>query len=178
MKHLCSRSLPVLAALLFLAAAVMFAQNTYIGGGQGYYGANAANANAHSDHFKVGEEGHITLTQQTMVSNATLPPGDYEVRHRRSATGHFVEFTRVVANYTTPQQKLSPYDWVVAAKVPCTMRPLNAIVTRTSLDTSKGAAAHIIGLEIRGENVEHVFQPGPDPSASQNQVEYWGGGGM
>ncbi len=132
-------------------------------------------AYAQSDHLKAGNTGHLTLTQETRVGNAFLAPGDYEVRHRRSTNGHFVEFTRVVGDAYGPGQTLSPYDWVVVAQVPCTMKSLRDPVTRTSLEGSKDGVA--TDLRIRGEKVEHVFPVGPDPSAPQNQVEY-GGAGM
>ena len=134
-------------------------------------------AYAQSDHLKVGKTGHLTLSQEALVGSAVLPAGDYEVRHRRSANGHFVEFTHVIENYTGPQESLSPYDWVVAAEVPCTMKSLNQSVARTSAEISKGGLDHLNSLKIRGENVVHIFEPGPDPSAPQNQIEY-GGGGM
>ena len=174
MKHAYLNHLLVLAVLLLLAPAGMFAQDFYSGGGEGYYGeGNPSDTHA----LKVGKEGHITLVQATRVGDEALAPGDYEVRHRRSANGHFVEFTRVVANYTGPQQSLSPSDWVVTADVPCTLQSLNAPVTRTSAEISRGAIAHLNSLRIRGENAMHVFQAGPDASAPQNQIEY-GGGGM
>jgi hypothetical protein len=174
-KRLYLNQLLALAVLLLLASALTFAQNTYSGGGEGYYGAaTQSNTNIQSDHLKVGKEGHITLAQTTRIGGATLAPGDYEVRHRRSANGHFVEFTRVVDNTGEEGLSPSPLDWAVAADVPCIMQPLNAPVTRTSVEILR---AHLNNLRIRGENVVHVFQPGPDPSAPQNRVEY-GGPGM
>lgn len=132
---------------------------------------------AQSDQLKVGKTGQIALEQDTMIGNTLLPAGSYEARHRRSANGHFVEFTHVVENYVGPQESLSPYDWVVVAEVPCTMQLLNAPVTRTSMAISKGTVPHLDSLSIRGENVVHIFLAGPDPSTPQNQVEY-GGPGM
>lgn len=130
---------------------------------------------AQSDPVKVGKTGHFTLKQETRVGDAVLLAGDYEVCHRRSANGHFVEFTRwtAVENY---QEGVSPYDWEVVADVPCTMQSLDAPVNQTSAEISRNAAAHLSSLRIRGENVVHVFQVGPDASAPQNQIEYGGGG--
>lgn len=129
-----------------------------------------------SDPVNVGKTGHIKLAQETRVDDTVLPAGDYEVRQRRSANGHFVEFARwtSVENY---QEGLSPYDWKVVADVPCTMQSLNAPVTRTSAEISRNGAAHLNNLRIHGENVVHIFEAGPDASAPQNQIEY-GGGGM
>ncbi len=131
-------------------------------------------AYAQSNPLMASKTGHLTLSQETRVGDSILPPGEYEVRHRPSASGHFVEFDRWThpANY---QEGIPWNELEVAAQVPCTMKPLNETVARTALEGSKGAAA--TDLRIRGEKVMHVFQPGPDPSAPQNQVEY-GGAGM
>ncbi len=133
-------------------------------------------AHGQSDHAQVGKTGHLTLKQETRVGDAVLPAGHYEVRHRRSLNGHFVEFTRMV-DTDRGQTGASPYGEVVA-EVPCTMKPLNTSIAETSVDTSKGTDLHISDLRIRGENVVHIFPAGPDPSAPQNQVEYGGGGGI
>jgi hypothetical protein len=126
---------------------------------------------AESDQMKTGKTGHITIQREVRVGNAVLQPGDYEVRYRRSATGHFMEFTQVRDNPYGPSQTLSPVDWVVAADVPCTMKSLNQSVTRTAIELSDGAIPQITSLEVRGENVVHTFPGGPNASAPQNRVE-------
>lgn len=132
---------------------------------------------AQSNPVKIGKTGHFTLKRETRVGDAVLPVGDYEVRHRRSANGHFIEFTRVTEDPTAEAQTLSPYDWEVVAEVPCTMQSLKEPATTTYVALSGGTDGHLNSLKIRGESVVHVFQAGPDASAPQNQVEY-GGGGM
>jgi hypothetical protein len=136
--------------------------------------ALGALAYAQPDKVKVGKTGHITLAQETMVGSTVLPSGDYEVRHRRSPGGHFVEFTRVTENIPSGEG-ISPYDWEVVAEVPCTMESLNAPVTRTEAEISRGSVAHLDSLRIREENVIHIFRSGLDASAPQNQIEYGGG---
>lgn len=115
-----------------------------------------ANAFAQTNQVKVGKSGHITLTQETNVGNAVLAPGYYEIRHKHSATSHYMEFTLVTTNYQAPEGQ-SIYDWQVVAKVPCSMESLSSPVARTVAQLSGGAVAQLMSLEIRGENVEHVF---------------------
>jgi hypothetical protein len=134
--------------------------------------ALGAVAYAQSNHLVVGKTGHLTLKQEVRVGDAVLPPGDYEVRHRRSANGHFVEFTRVTEN-DTAQEGLSPYDWVVMADVPCTMKSLNEPVATTIADLSGGGVPQLTSLRVRGENVIHVFPAAPDAPAPY--IEYGGG---
>jgi hypothetical protein len=132
--------------------------------------ALGAVAYAQTNHLVIGKTGHFTLKQEVRVGDAVLPPGYYEVRHRRSANGHFVEFTRVTENYTAPEG-LSPYDWVVMADVPCTIKSLNEPVAQTIAQLSSSAVPQLTSLRVKGENVIHVF-PAPDSS----YVEYGGGG--
>jgi hypothetical protein len=138
--------------------------------------ALAAVGHAESGQLKTGKAGHITIRQEVRVGNAVLQPGDYEVRYRNSATGHFMEFTQVVDNPYGPSQTLSPVDWVVVADVPCTMKSLNQSVTKTAITLSEAAVPQILSLEVRGENVVHTFLLGPDASAPQNRVEPGFGG--
>lgn len=115
-----------------------------------------ANAFAQTNHVKVGKSGHITLTQETKVGDTLLAPGYYEIRHKHSATSHYMEFTLVTENdLNTDVQPV--YDWQVVAKVPCAMESLSNPVARTAARLSGGAVAQLTSLEIRGENVEHVF---------------------
>ena len=136
--------------------------------------ALGAVAYAGSDQVTVGKSGHFILTRETMIGSTVLSPGEYEVRDRRSTNSHFVEFTRVVQNHPG-HDGLSLYDSEVVAEVPCTMQSLRQPVAETQVGTT---GPYITSVSIRGENVQHNFEPGPDPSAPQNHVEYGGGGGM
>jgi len=115
-----------------------------------------ASAYAQPNQMKVGKKGHITLTQATKVGDTVLAPGYYEIRHKHSATSHYMEFTLVTENDQNTDVQ-SVYDWEVVAKVPCTMESLSTPVARTSAQVSGSPVALLSSLEIRGENVEHVF---------------------
>lgn len=121
----------------------------------------AASAYARSNRIKLGKTGHLTLAHQTTVGNTVLSPGYYEVRHRRSASGHFVEFTRI---WLRKQRGASvPYEWKVVARVPCTIeppKPLKTRIVQTSALISGAGAPHLYESQIRGENVVHVFPAG------------------
>lgn len=128
-------------------------------------------AYAQSDQPKVGNKGHLTLKQETRVGDAVLPAGDYVVRHRRTASGHFVEFKQGVYHFDNDQGEgglLPPYESKVVAKVPCDMQSLSEPVAKTTAEISKDTGANLDNLRIRGETVVHVF-PGQNES---------GGGGM
>ena len=120
---------------------------------------------------KVGKTGHITLAQETMVGNAALPAGEYEVRQRTSSSGHYIEFTRVVVDYTVGDTGLSPYEYDVVAKVPCKVEVLNSTADKTAAEIATSPNGdRLASLEIRGENVLHVFPAGPAASAMQSQT--------
>ncbi len=136
--------------------------------------AFGAVAYAGSDQAKLGKSSYFTLTRETMIGSTVLSPGEYEVRDRRSTNTHYVEFTRVVQNHMS-QDALSPYESEVVAEVPCTMQSLKQPAAETQVGTT---GPYITSVSIRGETVQHNFEPGPDPSAPQNHIEYGGGGGM
>jgi hypothetical protein len=115
-----------------------------------------ASAYAQPNQMKGGKNGHITLTQETKVGDSVLAPGYYEIRHRHSATSHYMEFTLVTENYQRGDVQPA-YDRQVVAKVPCTMESLSTPVARTTAQVSNGTVAQLNSLEIRGENVEHLF---------------------
>ena len=115
-----------------------------------------ASAYAQTNQVKVGKMGHITLSQETKVGDTVLAPGYYEIRHKHSATSHYMEFTLVTENDQNSDVQ-SIYDWQVVAKVPCTMESLSTPVARTAAKVSGGPVALLSSLEIRGENVEHLF---------------------
>jgi hypothetical protein len=114
-----------------------------------------ASAYAQPNQMKVGKKGHVTISQEAKVGDTVLAPGYYEIRHRHSATNHYMEFTLVTEN-NQKMEGQSVYDWQVVAKVPCTPESLSTPVARTTAQIS-GDPVALLSLEIRGENVEHVF---------------------
>jgi hypothetical protein len=119
-------------------------------------------AYAQTDPVKVGKTGDIILAQETSVGDTVLPPGDYEVRHRKSGGGHFVEFGHYVGNWPPLEWESGAY-WEVAAKVPCLMQPLDAEVRQTRVGISGGPVAQMKTLALRGENVLHLLASASSP---------------
>jgi hypothetical protein len=111
---------------------------------------------AQTNSLKIGKTGHFTLKQEAQVGNTLLAPGYYEVHQRHTSTGHYMEFTLVTDNYYAGDV-YPAYDREVVAKVPCNVEPVGALVARTSEQFSGSPVAQLKSLEIRGENVEHVF---------------------
>jgi hypothetical protein len=121
--------------------------------------ALGTSAFSQTDHLKVGKTGELTLAQQTTVGNTVLPAGDYEIHYRHSAAGHYMEFSQVSGIIAVSGRVGgSGYEYRVIATVPCKVDPLMATVRQTSATILKNpAGTHLSALEIRGENVEHMF---------------------
>jgi hypothetical protein len=103
---------------------------------------------------KDGKTVHITLKSATQVGSFTLPSGEYEVTHRTSPTGHYMEFAR--ATWTTLGYEGSPtyYERRVVANVDCTMQSLTGKVNKTVLEKE---GSRMAAIEIKGESVSHNF---------------------
>lgn len=100
----------------------------------------------------------LTISEPALVGTTLLQPGIYEVRHLNGNAGHFVQFARRSDQPSDGGETGQGfYNWNVVAKVPCTMKALNARISQTSLQTSSDSIAQVSGLKIRGENVVHVF---------------------
>lgn len=102
-------SMLLLAMLASLALAVGFA-TTSVGVAQGKEQA-----------IKVGKKGEIHFSEQTVVGDVTLKPGDYIFQHRIEGEDHLVHFTQVT-------EKLYPGSSVGSAKahpgeVKCKLEP-------------------------------------------------------
>jgi len=121
--------------------------------------ALGTSAFSQTDHLKVGKTGELTLAQETTVGNTVLPAGDYEIHYRHSATGHYMEFSQVSGVITAGGRAGgSGYEYRVVATVPCKVEPLTAKVRQTLATILRDpAVTHLSALEIRGENVEHMF---------------------
>jgi hypothetical protein len=104
-----------------------------------------------------GKTGNLTIPEPTIIGNVTLQPGEYEVKHVNDRTGHYVEFARMTkAEARSPYYYNLTYNREIVARLNCSLEPLHAKVKQTALLASaeKGQPT---GLEIRGENVKHVF---------------------
>lgn len=119
--------------------------------------ALGGSAFAQTNNLKVGKTGQFTLKQEAKVGGTLLAPGNYEVRQRSTSTGHYMEFTLVTEQANASESRPFISDYRVVAKIPCSMEALNTPVARTSEQISNGTVAQLKSLEIRGENVEHLF---------------------
>jgi hypothetical protein len=114
-----------------------------------------------SDH-RVGKIGHVTITAPVKVGNATLPMGDYEVKHVSTQKEHFVEFIRVVEipnpawAMRRPPQGTPRYERQKIAEANCTLKPLVKKAGKTAVVIS-GNEASLTRLQIKGEDVAHLF---------------------
>jgi len=121
--------------------------------------ALGTSAFSQTDHLRVGKTGELKLAEKTTVGNSVLPAGDYEIRYRHSTTGDYMEFSQVSGIITAGGRAGgSGYEYRVVATVPCRVEALTAKVRQTSATILRSpAGTQLSALEIRGENVEHMF---------------------
>lgn len=103
---------------------------------------------------RIGKTVHITLKTASQVGTVTLPPGEYEVTHRSSPTGHYMEFARETTTNLGYEGSPTYYERQVVARVDCTMEPLSGKVNKTVIEKE---GVRIAGIEIKGEDVSHNF---------------------
>ena len=112
------------------------------------------------DHMmmKIGKKGETTFSQETIVGNITLKPGNYIFQHKVVGTNHFMSFQRVSEG--------DPFDGFGGGvreghpiMIKCRIEPLNKKVSETSVDLTdtSGGIRRIISVEVAGENVAHLF---------------------
>ena len=101
--------------------------------------------------IKVGKNGNITLSQETMVGDVKLPAGDYQVKHRVEGSDHMIHFKQLYSQRTGA---------VIAhpGDIKCKLEPLNQKVAQTAVFLNKeDGMMRITRIEIGGENVAHLF---------------------
>lgn len=101
----------------------------------------------------VGETGVITLKSVTKVGSLTLQPGRYIFHHSVHRSGgravHFVMFSPLLKGGISPSQP---------SEQECQLEPLHAKATRTRVFlVDEDGGKRITRIEIKGENVAHVF---------------------
>lgn len=101
-----------------------------------------------------GKAIHLTLKAPAQVGSVTLPAGDYDVTHRSSPTGHYMEFARVRQTNLGYEGSPTYIEREVVANVDCTMQPLSSKVRKSAIDKE---GSRIARLEIKGEKVSHNF---------------------
>lgn len=98
--------------------------------------------------LKVGKSGEVTFSQSTKVGDVLLPHGSYRFVHRVAGEDHFVQFTQLTR---------AGRDF---GEIKCQVERLPQTVSQTAITTSPddaGGARRITRIEVRGENVAHVF---------------------
>lgn len=108
--------------------------------------------------LKVGKNGKIELSEETMVGDLKLKAGPYKVQHRVAGSDHFIHFIELT--------KPSPYYKTGSEGTPkshpgevmCKIQPLNEKVTQTAVYLNKeDGMMRITRIDISGENVAHLF---------------------
>lgn len=103
---------------------------------------------------RTGKTVHITVKTTSQVGSVTLPPGEYEVTHRYSPTGHYMEFARESTTDLGYEGSPTYYERQVVARVDCTMQALKGKVSKTVVEKE---GTRIAGIEMKGEEVSHNF---------------------
>lgn len=107
---------------------------------------------------KIGKQGDIYMSRVTKIGDLTLKPGHYEIQHETAnGTQHAFSFQQL----GDPDLALQYSDEATIgepAMVSCTLETLTARVKHTRVTTvPDGNERRITRVEIKGENVAHVF---------------------
>lgn len=97
---------------------------------------------------EVGKKGEVSFAVETKVGDLTLRPGLYRFQHRVENGGHYVRFTELGKRGIKE----------VAGEVKCAIEPAGEEFSRTAIfSDSEGGMNRVGRIEVRGENVVHVF---------------------
>ena len=97
---------------------------------------------------EVGNKGEVSFAVETKVGDLTLRPGLYRFQHRVENGGHYVRFTELGKRGIKEE----------AGEVKCAIEPAGEEFSRTAVFSgSEGGMNHVARIEVRGENVVHVF---------------------
>ena len=116
--------------------------------------AFAANQSA----TKIGKQGDIWLSRETKIGDLTLKPGHYQIQHEAAnGSGHVVVFQQL----GDPDLALQYSDEATVgapAVVSCKLDSLAARAKHTVVTiVPDGNERRITRVEIKGENIAHVF---------------------
>ncbi len=119
---------------------------------------------AQKEHaLKVGKKGEITLTHQTKVGNIVLQPDTYVIQHRVSGANHFVRFVELKqVEFQQPPEATGVSDTYTeedkAGEIKCRLEPAAGRIKETTAYTvTAGGVVRITKVEIKGEDVVHIF---------------------
>ena len=112
----------------------------------------------HEQTLKVGKNGDITLTKETMVGDMMLKPGRYKIQHRVEGEDHFIHFTEVTKANDLYGAGGGGVPKAHPGEVKCKLEPLSKKAEATAVYTdSEGGMNRVTKVEIAGENVAHLF---------------------
>lgn len=105
----------------------------------------------------IGKQGWITIKSATKVDDQTLSPGDYYFSHDVLGTWHFVAFQKLgdpgLALQYSDEDTVGP-----PVRVDCRVEKLAERARKTEVTiVQDGTAQRITEVEIKGENVAHLF---------------------
>ncbi|GMR22192.1 MAG: hypothetical protein BMS9Abin37_0525 [Acidobacteriota bacterium] len=124
----------------------------------------ALSADERERSLVVGEKGVIHIETEMRAGDLVLQRGRYRVEHRVEGDVHFIKFTLLFTPYRRESRRLE-------REVRCTIVPLKTKAGRTAIFTVQKAFVdgnthvffdEITRMEIRGENVAHVFPKGEE----------------
>ncbi len=106
--------------------------------------------------LQVGKKGEIVLKEPAKIGDAPLQPGTYVVQHRVIGDRHYVRFQKLVEY---PGSRMLPTSRRTDAGVfACKLEPApSKFKTTTVLIDHDAQGAHIVKLEVKGENAVHAF---------------------
>jgi hypothetical protein len=107
--------------------------------------------------IKVGKTGAITLKASTDVGIFTLPRGRYLVQHRVVGSDHRIHFTLLKENLS-PWARSRSGTIELPDEVSCRLEAMSDKARQTVVFTKQeGNSQRITRIEIKGEDVAHVF---------------------
>lgn len=104
---------------------------------------------------KAGSKAEIWLPVKTRFSGFALPAGQYLLQHRMDGSDHTMTFIQLRSGGSL----LSPASHkLMPVRVRCSLEPLPAKASQTAFySVAEGDASRAMRLEIKGENVAHIF---------------------
>ncbi len=115
---------------------------------------------ADSPAATIGNTGHIWLGRTTQIDGVTLKPGHYRIWHEATNSQHVLFFHEL----GDPDLALQYSDQSFVGKpaaVKCRVETLATPAKHTTVTTAPdGRAQRITRIEIQGENVALLLEPG------------------
>lgn len=104
-----------------------------------------------------GKEGWVTINRDTMFGDVVLKPGFYLVTDETSGTSHRVSFHKAGDPNLALQYSDKAFEGDPVIRN-CSIQAATGIFKKTKIVTvSDGSIQHLTQLQIKGEDVIHVF---------------------